>query len=149
MKEMNRAPDLRVHLTNLRDQRRQGKRTSVRQARLALTAVQRHQILGKTAGRCHIRGGSVEGDKWQADHVMAHSAGGGHRENNYLPAHSLCNNYRWDYTPDEFQYILKLGVWARTQVERGTIVGNDISIAFTEHEARRLARRKTPAAQRQ
>jgi 5-methylcytosine-specific restriction endonuclease McrA len=149
MKGINRAPDLRVHLAKLRDQRRQGKRTSVKHARTSLTAVQRHEILDKTAGRCHICGGSVEGDKWQADHVMAHSAGGRHKENNYLPAHSLCNNYRWDYTPDEFQYILKLGVWARTQIERGTVVGNDISTAFTVHETRRIARRKAPDGQRQ
>jgi hypothetical protein len=33
-----------------------------------------------------------------------------------LPAHSTCNNYRWDYLPEEFQYILKLGVWASTQM---------------------------------
>lgn len=149
MTGMKRAPDLRVHLANLRDQRRQGKRTSVRRPRIALTAVQRRQILGKTAGRCHICGGRVEGEKWQADHVMAQSAGGVHQVDNYLPAHSLCNNYRWDYLPDEFQYILKLGVWARTQIERGTVVGNDISSAFAAHETRRLTRRKSTGGLRQ
>jgi 5-methylcytosine-specific restriction endonuclease McrA len=144
-----RLPDLRVHLTNLRMQRREGKRISVRQGRIALTAVQRRQILGKTAGRCHICGGRIDSEKWHADHVMAHSAGGVHKEDNYLPAHSLCNNYRWDYTPDEFQYILKLGVWARTQIERGTGVGNDISSAFAKHETRRLTRRRSTGERRQ
>jgi len=91
----------------------------------------------------------IERGQWQADHVMAHSAGGVHEEDNYLPAHSLCNNYRWDYLPAEFQYILKLGVWARTQIERGTHVGNDISSAFSAHETRRLTRRKSTGALRQ
>ena len=44
----------------------------------------------------HLRG-FIE-RQCQADHVLAHSAGGGNRlEDNYLPAHALCNNYRWDY----------------------------------------------------
>jgi hypothetical protein len=77
----------------------------------------------------------------QADHLLAHSAGGTHDVDNYLPAHSICNNYRWDYLPEEFQYILKLGVWAKTQIERGTTVGNDVAISFAGHEARRVKRR--------
>jgi hypothetical protein len=61
---------------------------------------------------------------------------------NYLPAHATCNNYRWDYTGAEFQEILKLGVCARTQVERGTGIGREIAARFSGHEVRRLARRK-------
>jgi len=80
---------------------------------------------------------------WQADHVMAHSAGGVHEVDNYLPAHSLCNNYRWDYLPEEFQYILKLGVWTRTQIERGTLLGDNVASSFAGHEAGRVKRRKS------
>jgi hypothetical protein len=36
---------------------------------------ERKLILSKADGRCHICGGPV-GDKWQADHVKAHSAEG-------------------------------------------------------------------------
>jgi hypothetical protein len=71
---------------------------------------------------------------------MAHSAGGTHDIDNYLPAHSTCNNYRWDYVPEEFQYILKLGVWTRTQIERGTAIGNTVASAFAGHEVRRVKR---------
>jgi hypothetical protein len=85
---------------------------------------------------------SVEGKAWQADHVMAYSASGVHDGDNYLPAHSLCNNYRWDYLPEEFQYILKLGVWTRSQIERGTLLGNAVASSFAGHEARRVKRRK-------
>jgi hypothetical protein len=90
---------------------------ATKRTRQMLSAAERRQILAKTAGRCHICGGAIEG-AWHADHVLAHSGGGGHIADNYLPAHALCNNYRWDYSSEEFQYILKLGVWIRTQIER-------------------------------
>ena len=138
---MKPPPDLRVHLIDLRRQRGRGKRNSVRQPRISLTAAERLQVLAKTAGRCHICGGKIEDERWQADHVIAHSAGATHQVDNYLPAHSTCNNYRWDYLPEEFQYILKLGVWARTQIERGTTVGNDVASTFAGYEARRVKRR--------
>jgi hypothetical protein len=51
--------------------RRQGKRNSVRERRVSLTAAERRHVLAKTSGRCHICGGKVEADAWQADHVMA------------------------------------------------------------------------------
>lgn len=140
---MNLPADLRLHLIKLRGHRRQGKRDNVRGPRASLTAAERRQVLAKTAGLCHICGGKVEGNAWQADHVMAHSAGGVHDVDNYLPAHSLCNNYRWDYVPDELQYLLKLGVWTRTQIERGTSVGNAVVSAFSRHETRRVKRRKS------
>jgi 5-methylcytosine-specific restriction endonuclease McrA len=137
---MKPPPDLRAHLIDLRSKRRHGKRNSIRRPRTSLTAAERLQVLAKTSGRCHICGGEIEHARWQADHVIAHSAGGTHDVHNYLPAHSTCNNYRWDYLPEEFQYILKLGVWARTQIERGTTVGNDVASAFAGHEARRVKR---------
>jgi 5-methylcytosine-specific restriction endonuclease McrA len=138
---MKTDSDLRAHLIDLRIKRRLGKRNSIRRARTSLTAAERQQVLAKTSGQCHICGGKIEGQKWQADHVMAHSAGGTHDVENYLAAHATCNNYRWDYLPEEFQYILKLGVWARTQIERGTTVGNDVAKAFAGHETSRIKRR--------
>jgi 5-methylcytosine-specific restriction endonuclease McrA len=135
-------PDLRVHLAGLRRKREQDKRNKVRTQRVVLTAAERRQVIAKTAGRCHICGGKVEDEAWQADHVIAHSAGGTHEVDNYLPAHSVCNNYRWDYLPEEFQFILKLGVWARTQIQRNTTVGRDVATAFTAYETRRIRRRK-------
>jgi hypothetical protein len=72
--------------------------------------------------------------------VLAHSGGGQHSEDNYLPAHALCNNYRWHYTAEEFQQILKLGVWARTQIQRLTRVGRYVAEEFLKYEKRRAAR---------
>jgi hypothetical protein len=109
-------------------------------ARRRLTTSQRAAILAKTDSRCHICGGRVV-DKWHADHVLAHSDGGPHSVENYLAAHALCNNYRWDYTPEEFQWVLKIGVWARTQMEAKSELGRGMLKRFFEYERRREARR--------
>ena len=131
------------HLRQLRLNRRQHKEAtrSSRLVRQPLSASERAHILAKTAGRCHICGGLINESAWHADHVLAHSAGGAHSTDNYLPAHALCNNYRWDYSAEEFQHILKLGVWARTQIERRTTLGREAAAAFLSHERTRQARR--------
>jgi hypothetical protein len=75
--------------------------------------------------------------------VLAHAASGRHSIDNYLPAHRLCNNYRWDYSPEEFQWILKLGVWTRTQIERARRLGVEVRASFLNYEHRRHGRRRT------
>lgn len=109
--------------------------------RRALHTSDRQRVLEKTGRRCHICGGRIEG-RWHADHVLAYSGGGEHSVDNYLPAHELCNNYRWDYSAQEFQYILKLGVWTRTQIEKQTRVGREVAEGFLRHEQSRERRRK-------
>ena len=130
-------------LTALRTERRRlkARRKKLGASRMVLSKADRQVVLRKTDARCHICGGDID-DRWQADHVLAHSAGGGHAIDNFLPAHATCNNYRWDYSAAEFQEILKLGVWARTQVERGTSVGREIASKFAAYEVKRRARRK-------
>jgi hypothetical protein len=110
--------------------------------RTQLSKAQRQRIKEKTGGLCHICGGPVE-DVWQADHVLSHSGGGTSTEDNYLPAHNLCNNYRWHYTAEELQQILKLGVWVRTQIQKLTVVGRLVGERFLSHERQRLRRRPT------
>ncbi len=107
--------------------------------RAQLTAAERKEILRKTGGRCHICGGEIA-DKWQADHVLAHSAGGAHTPDNYLPAHAVCNNYRWDYSAEEFQEILRLGVWLRTEIEKETLIGCKAGERFMKYDQRRQKR---------
>lgn len=129
----------------LHELREQGKSANRRPRRSRLTAAERAAILSKTAGKCHICGGDIRGP-WNADHVLAHSAGGEHSVDNFLPAHATCNNYRWDYLPAEFELILKLGVWARTQVEKGTAVGQEIETKFSAQDVKCHARRKKAAS---
>ncbi|MFQ5586558.1 MAG: HNH endonuclease [Thermodesulfobacteriota bacterium] len=117
-------------------------RKAQRLKRGILTARERELVLAKTDGRCHICGGNIEGS-WHADHVLAHSIGGSHRVDNYLPAHALCNNYRWDYSAEEFQLILKLGVWCRNQIEKHSVIGREVAHYFLKYEAARIKRRKS------
>jgi len=109
--------------------------------RKILSSSERLQVLEKTANRCHICGGQIE-DVWEADHVLAHSGGGEHSVDNYLPAHRICNNYRWDYISQEFQEILRMGVWLRNEVEIQSPIGKQAGEAFIKKEKRRLDRRK-------
>jgi 5-methylcytosine-specific restriction endonuclease McrA len=131
------------YVKKLRDERRRQKAVEKqeRRKRRRLTSKQRIEVLAKTGSRCHICGGKIDGD-WEADHVLSRSKGGEHTVANYLPAHTLCNNYRWDYMSEEFQEILKLGVWARTQAQNNTKIGRDIAEGFVKYETNRIKRRK-------
>jgi len=141
---MSSPADKTLHekICRLRLERKSLKAENRRPRKKQLKQVEREQVLAKTDGQCHICGGVITG-KWQADHVKPHSSGGEHVTENYLPAHNTCNNYRWDYLPEDFQIILKLGVWARTQIEKSTPVGKDIEAKFAKHEEHRISRRKS------
>ena len=114
-----------------------------RKKRQTLTKNQRDIIFMKTDGRCHICGGKISKDEiWQADHVIAHAHGGAHLIGNYLPAHAGCNNYRRSFDKEEFQWILKLGVWMRTQIENKEAGAIELAEKFVKHEAARQSRQK-------
>jgi hypothetical protein len=140
-----REPKTPLGLTNLfvrlKAKRYRLKRKAGRRPRISLTPAERRQVRRKTDGRCHVCGGFVRGE-WHADHVLAHSTGGLGRAGNYLAAHPLCNNYRWDYLSEEFQYILKLGVWAKSQIELEKGLGMEIADRFLRYEESRRRRRK-------
>jgi len=71
---------------------------------------------------------------FQADHVSAHSAGGAHTANNYLSSCFTCNNYRWHYSSQEIQIILKLGVWIKTKINKDSEFGLEMANRFVKHE---------------
>lgn len=127
----------------LRKQRQQGKIAGSTNRRQALTKEQRNLILSKTGGRCHICGGKIKkGESWQADHVLAHAHGGEHSVENYLAAHAICNNYRWHYGSEEFQWIMKLGVWIRTLIEKRDNLAMSLAERFIIYERHRITRQK-------
>ncbi|HEX5766493.1 MAG TPA: HNH endonuclease [Woeseiaceae bacterium] len=107
--------------------------------RRSLTQDERKQIAAKTGSRCHICGGPLE-PRWHADHVLAHSGGGRHSVDNYLPAHATCNNYRWDYSSTEFAEILKLGVFFRTAIEKGDAHADKLARSYLAKERQRQRR---------
>jgi hypothetical protein len=105
-----------------RAEKRGKKRGKKKLRRKTLRSAERSRVLAVTGKRCHICGGKIA-KRWQADHVLAFSAQGQNSPENYLPAHALCNNYRWDYLSEEFQWILKMGVWARTLMKKSSTKG--------------------------
>ena len=115
-----------------------------REKRRTLSRPERAALVEKTGARCHICGGPVsDEDGWVADHVLAHAHGGRHSPENYLPAHRICNRARWFYEPEEFQWILKLGVYFRTQLEeQANPDAQRLAAAFLTQEQARHARQK-------
>jgi hypothetical protein len=114
----------------------------------ALTTKQRETVRAKTDGHCHLCGGEV-GDKFDADHVLAFAAGGkDDPAGNYLAAHHGCNEVRWHYLPEEFQLILRIGQWARNQIEHATPIGRDMLGKFLEVKPKNIKRREKNRAAR-
>ena len=137
VRALTSVDDLVTLLRTLREHRRQSRTRRPRRQRL--TAAERDHVARKTGRKCHLCGGDL-GDAWEADHVHSHSAGGTHRVDNYLPAHAACNNYRWDYLPDEFLWALKIGVWARLVIEKQSPLGQAMAASFVAAEQRRARR---------
>jgi hypothetical protein len=125
-------------IINLKMNRRKNK---IKLPRKTLTPKQRLAILDKTDKRCHICGIELTANNFQADHVKAHSSGGTHTENNYLPSCFTCNNYRWHYSPEEVQLILILGVWIKTKIANDTN-GLELANAFIKKEMQLRKKRK-------
>jgi hypothetical protein len=136
------SPELLAQrLRDLRPKRRQSHAQQAKAARRHLSAEDRATVLRKTAGLCHLCGGEVV-RRWQADHVLAHAGGGKHDIDNYLAAHALCNKYRRHYSPEEFQWVLKIGVWARARMEKNSTLGEQMLRQFFEYDRKREGRRR-------
>lgn len=127
-------------LTSLKIIRRREKVKDIK--RSGFTKNQRELILAKTDSHCHICGIELSIDNFQADHVKPHSAGGNHAENNYLASCATCNNYRWHYSSEEIQVILKLGVWVKTKIVNDPVLGLEIANEFVKYEMGVRKRRK-------
>jgi hypothetical protein len=131
------------HLAKLHDRRRKRVKGREKSRRPRLSVADRAEVLRSTGARCHICGGLIGPDgRWTADHVLPHAQGGRGGVENHLPAHGLCNNYRWHYSAEELQWILKIGVWTRSQIETGDALALQLAERFVAHEHRRAARRK-------
>lgn len=140
----NGAPeDFVAALTAAKKAREQAKMGNVRKSP---TPYERVLILKKTNGRCHICGGKIEpSSKWSADHVVPHIHEGESTPDNFLAAHPACNGARWFYAPEEFQIILKLGIWSRSEIEKDRGFGREMAVRFLAHE-RGKAKRKPSRA---
>ena len=137
---MQTAKQLSIKLQKLHAKRKAEKKRRPRTGRL--TPLQRDALWLKTDGHCHICGCRLKPDHFQADHVKNHIGGGGSAIENFLPACPTCNNYRWHYLPEEIQWILNFGVFAKTQIENETGLGIVFADAFLKKENRIEAARK-------
>ncbi|MGJ8641482.1 MAG: HNH endonuclease signature motif containing protein [Opitutaceae bacterium] len=135
---------LAKELWRLVQERENGKQPAGSSTRLILTREQRIRIHQKTDGRCHVCGCEVPVEGFEADHVKNHTSGGLCDEENFLPSCRTCNNYRWHYIPQELQWILKIGVWSKTQMTKETKIGKEMMKAFISHDSARERRRKHP-----
>ena len=129
---------LQKRISQLHLKRRNSKK-NIRRTK-QLTQAQRLRIHSKTNGRCHFCGIKLKINNFQADHIVSHTRGGEHSEDNYLPSCFTCNNYRWHYLPRELQIILKLGVWLRTEIENQSLIGKDVAARFSRREKTRVKR---------
>lgn len=139
---INNPNVLQKELKKLRTERRATK--VKRQRNYILSKENREEIYKKTDGKCHICGIDLTINKYEADHIKSHSKKGTNTIENFLPACKTCNNYRWNYLPQELQWILKIGVWARTEIENQTGTGILIAKKFISHEEKREKRRMKP-----
>lgn len=138
------ADDFARELEALAVRREAGKAPVGSIKREALSRSARVEIHSKTEGRCHFCGCDVEVTSFEADHVKNHTSGGSSAAENFLPACRTCNNYRWHYSHEELQWILKIGVWIRHEIVKQSKIGRLLASAFINKEVRRERRRKTP-----
>ncbi len=130
-------------IRDLRESRRQQRRdVGSNRSRKSLTKDEREEVFAKTAGHCHICGGEITEANWHADHVVRHAAGGLHQVDNFLASHQVCNSARWGFLPEEVQLILQLGVICRTEIEKGTGLGEKIATKHCKKESDRASRRR-------
>jgi 5-methylcytosine-specific restriction endonuclease McrA len=141
LKVFTTAKALRARLVALRRQRNRIRLQGQRSRRVRLTPSDRESVLTRTGRTCQCGGRIEEGERWCADHVIPHAHGGGCTPDNFLPAHQICNNYRWFYGPEELQWSLKLGVWLRSKIVDGDPAVLEVVEAFVEHEQARDGRR--------
>jgi hypothetical protein len=135
---MKTIGQLSNRLKKLHEKRRLTKQPSPRTKKL--TSLQRAEVLSKTDNRCHICGCMLKLNDFQADHIKSHISGGTSFVENFLPSCKTCNNYRWHYSPEEIQWMLKFGVFAKTQIENETKLGLSFADAFLKKEARKINR---------
>ena len=124
-----------IHGNRRTDKARRKLEEKEQERRRRLTADERQKVLDKTGGHCHLCGGDMKQSSgigelqdeqeielhfvvteeaksathFVVDHIVPVASGGQHSLDNLLPAHGLCNGCRWFYSPEEFQWILRMG----------------------------------------
>jgi len=109
------------------------------------------EIFQKTGGHCHHCGDRLRFDNrgwsanprghWELDQVIQRKKGGDTGTENYLPACTECNRLRWARTGPALRRLVRLGLIATEEIERGSPVGLHLQAMLRrllENETRRL-----------
>jgi 5-methylcytosine-specific restriction endonuclease McrA len=158
----------KLHGDRRTEQARRKLEEKEQERRRHLSPDERKQVFDKTRGHCHLCGGDMKqssgigelkdeqeielhfvvaeeaksAPRFVVDHIVPFASGGNDSPDNFLAAHGLCNGCRWFYSPEEFQWILRMGVWARKQMEDATEIGRRMRGPFRANEEEVKARRK-------
>lgn len=111
-------------------------------------------IFEKTGGYCHYCGDRLRFENrgwaaypqghWEVDHVVQRKKGGRPSSDNCLPACTECNRLRWARRGPDMRRLLRLGLIATDEIERGSDLGVELRAMLKtrvrENEARRLAK---------
>ncbi len=99
---------------------------------------EKEKIYNKTSGVCHICGIKLSPDSFS---ITASTTTNGET---FLPACKACKRMHDNYLPEEIKWILKIGLWVKTQIEYETEIGNMVSGELTEIAKYGEYKRKNP-----
>ena len=119
-----------------------------------MTTLQLKAIWEKTQGHCHFCGDSVVFERrgwrdgnlagyWEVDHVIQRDNGGTIGAQNCLPACTRCNRLRWHRKGESIRELLFLGLIARDEIKKRTVLGQSLTALRGRRLARNQQRRKT------
>lgn len=97
-------------------------------------------IYEKTSGTCHICGCELSDKKFSLTSSIKKEVS----VENSMPACQSCKRLYDNYMPSEIKWIIKIGMWARTQIEFETEIGQEIAIELIVSEKERELRKKNP-----
>ena len=98
------------------------------------------EIFNKTNGICHICGCELYFEKFS----ITCSAEKEKSVESCLPACKSCKMIYDNYLSSEIKWMLKIGLWAKTQIEYETDIGKEIATEIIEVEKDRENRKKEP-----
>ena len=99
---------------------------------------EKEEIYNKTNGVCHICGIKLSPNKFSISESTTID------NESFLPACKTCKRIHDNYLPEEIKWILKIGLWAKTQIEYETEIGNMVSNELTEIAKYGESKRKNP-----